>query len=252
MDQNNESKTPVIEVYPCLQSEGKLTGIPHICIRTTGCPMRCQFGENDFCDSWYTSWHPEKASFTEMDIMKVLEANSHIKHVFITGGSPTMHGEFLQRITKLLHSLGYFITLETEGSKFVEGCWIDLVSLSPKFSNSNPIVGSKTPQNRTVTHRELSRHEKYRKNYDAMSRWISSSPDYQFKPVMNEIEDWIEIEKLVQILDIPNEKIWIMPAGGSEDELQKRRKNIMEFCWMIGVNYTDRMHITAYGAKRGV
>ncbi len=31
---------------------------------------RCYFGEGGWCDSWYTSIHPEKGTFTFNDIVK--------------------------------------------------------------------------------------------------------------------------------------------------------------------------------------
>ena len=60
---------PVVEVYPCVQSEGSRQGKPTIAIRTTGCTHRCFFGEGGWCDSWYTSIHPEKGTFTFNDII---------------------------------------------------------------------------------------------------------------------------------------------------------------------------------------
>ena len=54
---------PVVEVYRCVQSEGSRFGQPTIAIRTTGCTHRCWFGEGGWCDSWYTSIHPEKGKF---------------------------------------------------------------------------------------------------------------------------------------------------------------------------------------------
>ena len=59
---------PINEIYTCLQGEGKLTGVPHILIRVTGCRLRCQFA-NSFCDTPYSSWGPEKGKFTYQDIL---------------------------------------------------------------------------------------------------------------------------------------------------------------------------------------
>ena len=85
---------PINEIYTCLQGEGKLTGVPHILIRVTGCRLRCQFS-NSFCDTPYSSWSPEKGKFTYDDIDQFYTDNSHIKHTMITGGGPTLHRELL-------------------------------------------------------------------------------------------------------------------------------------------------------------
>ncbi len=60
---------PIIELYRCVQSEGSRFGRPTIAIRTTGCTHRCWFGEGGWCDSWYSSIHPEKGTFTFNDII---------------------------------------------------------------------------------------------------------------------------------------------------------------------------------------
>jgi predicted Zn-ribbon and HTH transcriptional regulator len=38
--------------------------MPTVVIRTTGCTHRCWFGDGGWCDSWYTSIHPEKGKYT--------------------------------------------------------------------------------------------------------------------------------------------------------------------------------------------
>ena len=52
---------PILELYTAVQSEGSRAGYPTIVVRTSGCTHRCYFGEGGWCDSWYTSIHPEKA-----------------------------------------------------------------------------------------------------------------------------------------------------------------------------------------------
>lgn len=244
---------PLIEIYPCLQSEGKLTGVPHILIRTSGCTLRCQFSETNFCDSWYTSWHPEKGKFTLQDVANMFEQYPHIKHTMITGGSPIMHSSLLKDLFALARSYNQYITLETEGSRgFIEGCEPDLLSLSPKLSNSKPKVGTTTPNGRVVTDRDLELHENGRCNFEAMAEWIEASTDYQLKPVISKEKDLDEVRAIQDILDIPNNMIYLMPAGGIEEELRDKRQWLIELCWKEGYNYTDRIHIVAYGNKRGV
>ena len=35
---------PIVELYYCVQSEGSRSGMPTVCVRTTGCTHRCFFG----------------------------------------------------------------------------------------------------------------------------------------------------------------------------------------------------------------
>jgi len=70
-----DKKLPVLEIYTCIQSEGSRQGRPTVAIRTTGCTHRCWFGEGGWCDSWYTSIHPEKGIYTFNDIIKIYDEN---------------------------------------------------------------------------------------------------------------------------------------------------------------------------------
>jgi 7-carboxy-7-deazaguanine synthase len=77
---------PVLELYRCVQSEGSRGGRPTITVRTTGCTHRCWFGEGGWCDSWYTSIHPEKGTHTFNDIINMYDENPHVKEMMLTGG----------------------------------------------------------------------------------------------------------------------------------------------------------------------
>ena len=67
--------------------------------------------------------------------------------------------------------ISIFITIETEGSAFVETDYpINLISLSPKFSNSVPVVGVETPQGGITDERMVKQHNKLRLNYDAIKQ----------------------------------------------------------------------------------
>lgn len=237
----------VIEIYPCLQGEGKLIGIPHILIRFTGCKLRCRW-----CDTPYSSWSPEKAKYTYKDIIKVVSENKHIKHSLITGGAPTLYPEQLKKIVQLLHKQGHYVTLETEGSDFVES-GADLLSLSPKFRSSAPIPGEInlfTGKEITISQRD--QHEKNRKDYQSMGNLIECHPDYQVKPVISTEEDLIELKELQKFIAIPNHMVWLMPEGATKEQLRQKRKWIAEVCVKEGYNFTDRLHISIYGNKRYV
>ena len=101
-------------------SEGSRFGRPTIAVRTTGCTHRCFFGEGGWCDSWYTSIHPEKGTFNFNDIIKIYDENPHISEMMLTGGSPTMHPALVNELTHFAHERNILITIETEGSHFLD------------------------------------------------------------------------------------------------------------------------------------
>ena len=245
---------PIVEVYRCIQSEGSRIGRPTIAVRTTGCTHRCYFGEGGWCDSWYTSIHPEKGQFTFNDIVKIYDENPHVKEMMLTGGSPTMHPALVNELTHFANERKIIITLETEGSAFVETDYpIGVVSLSPKFSNSVPVVGAITPAGKTVDERFVKVHNRHRLNTDSIKRMIAFHTDYHYKPVwdgtdknLKEIEDY-RIE-----LNIPKDKTYIMPAGDTRDQLVKMYPLVFTMCAEHGYNMTGRDHIIAFNTERGV
>ena len=249
MDYNKTQ--PIGEIYTCLQGEGKYIGIPHILIRVSGCRLRCQF-ENSFCDTPYASWKPEKGKFTLDDIVEFYKNNPRIKYTMITGGGPTIHPKLLQELCIIGKNFNHTVTIETEGSEFVQTV-ADCISLSPKLENSIPKPGTWMEHaNREVTEKDKQQHEKWRCNYDAMKDLIDCHEDYQLKPVISSEEDLKEVKELQKRLDIPNDMVWLMPEGLTENQLNERRAWLMELCEREGYNYTDRLHIIAFGDVRGV
>ena len=244
----------IIELYRCVQSEGSRFGRPTIAVRTTGCTHRCFFGEGGWCDSFYTSIHPEKAIFSFNDVIKIYDENPHIKEMMLTGGSPTMWPKLVNELTHFAHERDILITIETEGSHFVETDYpIGLISLSPKFSNSVPVLGETTPQGVVTDEKMVRQHNKFRLNYEAIKQMIDYHTDYHYKPVWDGTEENLnEIESFRVALEIPKDKTYIMPAGDTREELIKMYPLVFDMCAEKGYNMTGRDHIIAFDTKRGV
>ena len=100
----------------------------------------------------------------------------------------------------------------------------------------------------------IDRHNKFRLNYDAISKQIEYHSDYHIKPVwdgkdqdaLNEIMDFIEE------LNIPREKVWFMPAGDSRESLFKSYPVLFDWVRDNGYRMTWRPHIIAFEDKREV
>jgi 7-carboxy-7-deazaguanine synthase len=245
---------PIVELYRCVQSEGSRFGRPTIAVRTTGCTHRCYFGEGGWCDSWYTSIHPEKGTFCFNDIIKIYDENPHIKEMMLTGGSPTMHPALVNELTHFAYERNILITIETEGSHFIETDHrIGLISLSPKFANSLPVVGVETPQGTITDEKMVKQHNKFRLNHEAIRKTLEYHLDYHYKPVWDGTEENLaEIEAFRMYHNIPKWKTFIMPAGDTRDELIKMYPIVFDMCAEKGYNMTGRDHIIAWDTKRGV
>ncbi len=245
---------PVLEVYRAVQSEGSRFGRPTIVIRTTGCTHRCYFGEGGWCDSWYTSIHPEKGIFKFQDIIDIYDENPQVKEMMLTGGSPTMHPTLVNELTHFANERDIVITIETEGSAFVETDYpIGLISLSPKFSNSIPVVGTVTPAGRVVDEKFIKIHNRKRLNTTAIKQMMEFHTDYHYKPVWDGTpKNLEEIEAYRVELDIPKNKTWVMPAGDTREQLILMYPLVFEMVAEHGYNMTGRDHIIAFNTERGV
>ena len=245
---------PILELYRCVQSEGSRFGRPTIAVRTTGCTHRCYFGEGGWCDSWYTSIHPEKGAFTFNDIIKIYDDNPHVKEMMLTGGSPTMHPALVNELTHFAHERDIIITIETEGSAFVETDYpIDLISLSPKFSNSVPVIGAVTPGGKVVDQKFIDIHNRKRMNTEAIRQMIAFHKDYHFKPVWDGTQENLEEIETYRIeLGIPKNKTYVMPAGDTRETLIEMYPKVFDLCAEHGYNMTGRDHIIAFDTQRMV
>ena len=270
---------PVLEIYTAVQSEGSRQGYPTIVIRTTGCTHRCYFGEGGWCDSWYTSIHPEKGTFSFQDVINMYEANPHITEMMLTGGSPTMHPALVNELTHFANEKNIFITIETEGSHFLTTDYpIHLLSISPKFSNSVPVVGALTPNGNITDEKMIKTHNRLRKNIPAIADSIHYHHDFHLKPVIDkdlsilpEVEEFIDelADALVErkfgsdpfnsgvldkkeILEYLKLKTWCMPAGDDRKSLMESYSVVMNMCRDKGYKFTGRSHIMAFNTERCV
>lgn len=243
MIQDYNTIQPIVDLFTCVQGEGKLVGVPHILIRTSGCPLRCTF-KDTICDTPYSSYYPEKGKYTLNDIIKFIDDNPQIKFAMITGGEPTMHSELLYMLVNILHNRNKFITLETAGSYLIEDLEIDLVSLSPKMNNSVPKLSD------SISQVIIDRHNKYRTNYVAMKNLIRRSTDFQIKFVISDVADLDEIKEFQERLNIENKDIYLMPEGIESEQITTKHLWLLDYCIKFGYNLCDRLQIRYYGNKR--
>lgn len=269
---------PVLEVYYAIQSEGSRAGFPTVVVRTTGCTHRCYFGEGGWCDSWYTSIHPEKGRYSFQDIIDAYDKRPDIKEMMLTGGSPTMHPALVNELIHFAKKREIVITIETEGSHFLETDYpINLLSISPKFSNSVPQLGAVTPQGNDVDEKMIKQHNKFRLNIEAIAKSIVYHDTFHLKPVIaKDLSNIPEVEKFIEDLakelenlhygmsawtdplnfdEIKNylkKKTWLMPAGDDIPALLESYGPVMKYATDHGYNFSARPHIIAFSTQREV
>lgn len=225
----------IAEIFYSIQGEGMLAGTPSVFIRTSGCNLRCVW-----CDTPYTSWRPEG---TERSLAEILaETKKHpSRYAVVTGGEPLLANE-IEGLTRNLKQKDYHVTIETAATIF-KPVTCDLVSISPKLSNSTPWEREKGKFARM--------HEQHRLNFPVIQRFIQDY-DYQLKFVVDKRRDFAEIRGVLKTLrNTEGDRVLVMARGKTRNELNKKARWIVDLCKKYDFRYTPRLQIDLYGNRRG-
>jgi 7-carboxy-7-deazaguanine synthase len=223
----------IAEVFESIQGEGRYLAIPSGFIRTSGCNLRCWF-----CDTPYTSWNPEGKERSIASLLAEAETWS-CQHAVVTGGEPLLSPE-IASLTQGLRDRGFTITIETAGTISRADVLADLMSISPKRSNS-------TPRNTAWEQR----HEQ-RRHRPEVIRHLTSAYDYQLKFVIDTPEDIRDVDAyMAEFSELDPAKIYLMPQGTQQAGLEQKLIWIREAASRRGWNVTPRLHIELFGNQRG-
>ncbi len=228
----------IAETFTSIQGEGGLAGTPSFFIRVSGCNLRCAW-----CDTPYASWNPEGDSWS-LELLVNEAKQSSVNHIVITGGEPMIFPPIERLCAALKGCTGYnfHLTIETAGTVFRD-LECDLMSISPKLSNSTP-----DPHE----HSEWAkRHEVRRLNFTALQQLIDRYPQRQFKFVITGSDDLAEIDDiLARLHGWRNDEIFLMPEGIATPS-PERREVVLSMCRARNWRYGHRLHIELFGHVRG-
>ena len=249
-----------------IQGEGKLAGVPSLFIRLSSCNLRCiwQMEDGSYCrcDTTYASFHPDKT--IEMEVNEVFQWLKHnlgtVKHVVVTGGEPLLQKRPLTELCKKIkEELNLHITIESNGTLYDEELaqWIDLFSISPKLSNSEPNAAKLASYNLKEAG-PFKFHAERRRNINALQSYVdlcnSTEKDLQLKFVVGKHEDYKEIKSdyLEQLNNYNSNDILLMPLGATREEIAQSAPMVLERSIANGWRYSPRVHIDLFGSKQGV
>ncbi len=218
----------ISEIFHSIQGEGTLAGTPSVFIRLAGCPLRCKW-----CDTQY-AW--DAGVGDDYPISEIVNKVIHwpTRFVVITGGEPMSNPE-LPELTRALKARNKHITIETSGISFVAGLSCDLMSVSPKLSNSVQ-PGENIPAIEYIS---------------SLKQLIRRYP-YQLKFVVDSADDLPEIqETLKQIGGVSVEKVMLMPQAKKRDDFLAKSPMVAKMCVETGFVFCQRLHILLYDGERG-
>ena len=225
----------VAEIFRSVQGEGFLTGTESAFVRTSGCNLRCWF-----CDTPYASWKPEGEDLPVEEIAARVEQVDR-PHVVITGGEPMLFAELIP-LCGLLRRSHRHITIETAGTLYLP-VECDLMSISPKLSNSAP------PADRDP--RWARRHERSRHVPEVIRRLVAEHT-CQFKFVVDRMEDCREVEQyLAGFPEIDRSGVMLMPQGTDTATLAEKAGWLEPYCAAHGLKFCPRRQIEWFGLTRG-
>lgn len=224
----------ISEIFHSIQGEGQLAGVPSVFVRLSGCPLRCRW-----CDTKY-AWAEEGGELYNIDMLIEKLAGYDCDHLVITGGEPFAFDGLAELILRV-RAIFAHITIETAGIIYLPGLPVDLVSISPKLSNSHPSdAGAK----------EI--HEKLISDRTAVARFVENYP-YQLKFVVGQESDISEIKELLAELPaVDRENVLLMPQCTIRQEYVERSKLVAKLCVENGYSFCPRLHILIWNKQKGV
>ncbi|MDD5458993.1 MAG: 7-carboxy-7-deazaguanine synthase QueE [Phycisphaerae bacterium] len=218
----------ISEIFCSLQGEGLLVGRPSVFVRLTGCPLRCRW-----CDTKY-AW--DSKSGREVSIQQILEQvdtySNKTRSIVITGGEPMIQ-DGLSELCQRLKADRMHITIETAGIEFIDRLECDLMSISPKLSNSQ---SGKSDE---------------RINIDSLSKLLRKY-DCQLKFVIEDESDFqVAVELLAKLPPIDAGKVFLMPQAATRSELAERSPMVAQLCLKSGFSFGQRLHVLLWDTQRG-
>jgi len=221
------------EIFYSLQGEGFLAGIPSVFVRLAGCPLRCRW-----CDTKYAWTEEAGEDYRIEEIVQTIQRWT-CKFIVITGGEPMTNSDLPELVQKLKASDKH-ITIETAGIAFIPDLACDLMSISPKLSNSTPA----DPKLAAI-------HENSRLDI-AVLRKLIDNYKYQLKFVVDSQDDLAEIQQTIEKLgNVDSEKVMLMPQAATRDELLVKSPMVAEMCKRTSFVFCQRLQVLLWNNKRG-
>ncbi len=221
------------EIFYSLQGEGRLTGVPSVFVRLAGCPLRCRW-----CDTVYAQNASAGIKYNSDWLAEQIRSYP-TSNIVITGGEPFFNPR-LPDLVKFVHRLGLHLTIETAGILFIPDLPCELISISPKLSNSTPTDPI-----------QAEAHERIRLNLPAIRQLMDVYP-YQLKFVVDTPADLDEIVRVVEQLGkVKPQDVLLMPQAITRQEYVEKSLWLADYCLQTGFCFGSRLHTMLWPGQRG-
>lgn len=225
----------ISEKFYSLQGEGVTMGVPAVFVRLSGCNLLCE-GSGWTCDTievWKRGTQQMFEDILNEDMIARLFKGAHL---IFTGGEPLLQQQKIGRyLIWFVSKYGFMpvVEIETNGTIEPNSYLLNVVkywNCSPKLKSSGESL-------------------KRRVNVDAIKALNKSRIQTCFKFVITSEDDILE---LLETYSVGFSKIVLMPAGSTQEELNKTRPIVVDLAIRTGFRYCDRLHIVIWNKKTGV
>lgn len=233
------SSLRIAEIFASLQGEGIWAGTPSTFVRVSGCNLRCSW-----CDTPYASWTPE-GPMVEIDDIACQVAKLGHRHVVLTGGEPMLFDP-IEALAGRLREADHIITIETAGTTF-RSLPCDLMSISPKLSNSTPSKESGW----NIRHEERRWQPQVvrcllRENYHQLKFVVNPESPAGIDAQVEEIERFLD-----GVAPVTADRVLLMSEGTDRETVHRRERLLVETCMAKDWRLSPRLHIDLFGNERG-
>ncbi len=230
----------VSEVFgPTIQGEGRSIGRPAMFLRMVNCNLKCTWCDTKYTWDWTNHSKESETHPIDVDILTEtiadawLDFNPTNRLLIITGGEPLIQYRQLYPLVFSLWSRRWSIEIETAGTIIPDRKFSDCVryNVSPKLGNSG---------NSSDTRLKID-----------VLKGLNKRQSTVFKFVLVNPPDIEEVDYIVNEAGIDPHKIYLMPEGVINSDLDRRLDWIIPMAIERTYCITDRFHIRLWGNKRG-
>ncbi|MEU7257426.1 radical SAM protein [Streptomyces rimosus] len=234
-------KIVVNEIFgPTIQGEGPSMG--RICsfVRLGGCNLTCTWCDTPYTWDWTgqsnegTAYDP-KAELHAMHVVDVADRlrAMDVRLVVISGGEPLQQQQTVTLLCHMLKESGVSVEIETNGTIAPSPA---LTATQARFNVSPKLRHSGMGPERTVVPVAL--------------RALNATGGAAFKFVCRGPADLEEVDAIVARHGL--ESVWIMPEGQDQETLTRHMSSLADAVVARRWNMSTRIHVQAWGNRRGV
>lgn len=186
------------------------------------------------CDTM-VQWRQTGKEYSVIDIMNTVRNNYNNSnyHIVFTGGEPLLHKFDIQELIEEFEKLPYPPSkYEIESNATIPPLIHDKVvyNLSPKLKNSG------LPENMRIKPQVLFQYQQLSKIHEVYLKFV--------------VNTWDDVDDALSVINdnFPEKKfdkscIYFMPGAYTRKELIKNSLKVVNFCKIVGVNYSPRLQI---------